>query len=399
MFELYPEKKYQKEIVIAPHANEAYLNIILLKLSLYCKNNNIKLTSIGSMNQLPFFSIFSDKVILQDIGTDDLFTMYSSFGTNAKGFQHVKNYIDVYDNQQPVIKEAKKISKEMVINFFANTKVFFRKQYFDSLNKTLKNYDDGMICCEIKNDFYSYLCKGLQKINDNKVIGIDKKFQKEIAAKNPKQFMTLQVMLGLMKGWRWINAGGSCHVFSILPCRSIFMSETDKHLTPESERCIKALNMQRYGSMPQILTFPFVITGASYELSRMLTPVSQQFINNLVACGKLPDERPEVKIRKFHEHIEDVKKRRKLINYLTEKKIEFFRNKKNKICDMKFDLDGSIKAKHFNESFWSVLDNQLFIKNNNLTTTAYFENIDMSKKDHHGKFLFSTNTTHSWRIK
>src|SRR4051794_32661264 len=48
---LRPWQKYRTRLLIAPHHCEAWLNIDLLKLALYCRAQQIELVAIGHENQ------------------------------------------------------------------------------------------------------------------------------------------------------------------------------------------------------------------------------------------------------------------------------------------------------------------------------------------------------------
>lgn len=242
--------EYTKEIIIAPHYCETYLSYQLLRLWMYCQNNRIKIISVGTMNQLPLFGMFSDEVILQPSNLNTLFTPESSFGGTITHLKSIPQFRDVYTRFDEN-KASESILTEDVVRAFMEPKVYLRKSTVDLFQKL--ELPQNAICCEIKKHFYPKLYSLLEK---HKLIGLDKTWQKTMAGNIGDHFMGIQILACVKKGWRFIAAGGSVNLFSIIPIHTALALETQFDFGFEHQEIFKKLSYHRYGTIPQTISFP-----------------------------------------------------------------------------------------------------------------------------------------------
>lgn len=247
---------YDKEIVIAPHYNETYISLELFKLSIYCKKNRIKITSIGSMNQFTFFGLFSDEVIcLKDTHLHNIYSSnYSSFGTDASYFSQIPNFKDIYGGGMGMhgFEEANEISIDEVINKFVFPNIYIRSStidYFRSLS-----LPSNSIYCEVKTHFYPKLTS-IIKNNFPDAIGLDKNFQRDLLKEAGDHFMGVQLLASLFKGWQFIAAGGSVNLFNVLPVRPLCFLENQDDLTSDFIKAALIFSEKRYGAKPNFINF------------------------------------------------------------------------------------------------------------------------------------------------
>lgn len=247
---------YDKEIIIAPHWNESYINLELFKLAIYCKKNKIKLTSLGSMNQLPFFGTFSDEVIcLKDTHLHNIYSSnYSSFGTDGSYFKQIPNFVDIYAGGMGMLgfPEANSVSIDEVIETYTFPSIFLRKStldYFSSLS-----LPSDIIYCEVKSHFYPKLTN-IIKNNFPDAVGLDKNFQRELLKDAGDHFMGVQLLSSFFNGWQFVAAGGSVNVFSTLPVRPLLFLENNEDLTDDFIKAVSIFAKDRYGAAPKLINF------------------------------------------------------------------------------------------------------------------------------------------------
>ena len=247
---------YNSEVVIAPHYNETYISLELFKLAIYCKKHKIKVTSIGSMNQLPFFGLFSDEVIcLKDTHLHNIYSSnYSSFGTDASYFNQIPNFKDVYGGSMDIngFPEVNEVSIDEVIQEFVFPPIFLRRSTIDFFQSLSLPQD--IIYCEIKTHFYPKLTN-LIKDNFPDAIGVDKDFQRDLLEKSGDHFMGVQLLASLLKGWQFVAAGGSVNLFNTLPIRPLCFLENQGDLTDEFIEAATIFANKRYGAKPNFINF------------------------------------------------------------------------------------------------------------------------------------------------
>ena len=247
---------YDSEIVIAPHYNETYISLQLFKLAIYCKKHKIKVTSIGSMNQLPFFGLFSDEAIcLKDTHLHNIYSSnYSSFGTDASYFNQIPNFKDIYGGSMGIngFPEVNEISIDEVIKEFVFPPIFLRRSTIDYFKDL--SLPQNIIYCEIKTHFYPKLTN-LIKYNFPNAVGLDKSFQRDLLEKSGDHFMGIQLLASFLKGWQFIAAGGSVNLFNVLPIRPLCFLENQDDLTDEFIKAAIIFAAKRYGAEPNFINF------------------------------------------------------------------------------------------------------------------------------------------------
>ena len=177
-----------------------------------------------------------------------------------------------------VLRQKKLLPKD----FYKMDKICLDSRVQQIFEKIRLDYPDNAVWCEIKDGWYEgaediilkYPPKGLLPDTLAKK-PFEKKTQKELFQKYADYYMSVQILLSVHKGVKYIGIGGSANIFSVVPVNSLFLlskeayfnaavpykqkfekeyygSSFDCVFTPairylnlkhdDSERCIKCLN-------------------------------------------------------------------------------------------------------------------------------------------------------------
>lgn len=282
-----PDKKFDHEIVVTPHYMENYGNVIFWKLKLFCEKNNIKLTSFGLLNQLPVFSIFSDKMILQNranlgqiyqgpsmVGAEKDFinlltnAEYSEVRTMWKNHILVMNppknsrkYKMLQKSMPYYVAAAKEISDEQVAERFSNLNVFIRESSLKLFHKL--KIPKNLIVCEFKTCLL-----GQQKVHlypvhkwivENKdkfiypLVGINRNFQKKMLSGCGNHYMSIQILASLLNNWQFMCQGGSANLMSILPVKSLLFNEQWINPSASVRNILRMIYRNRLGAIGETI--------------------------------------------------------------------------------------------------------------------------------------------------
>lgn len=269
-YDFSPHKKFDQSIVASMHQWENYNNVEVLKLGLWCKKHNIKLTMYGFFNQLPLFGIFADAVILQDAESwsNALYnaTEEEGFGscyiTDQVSFEKIRYYQKMFSNgvfdlsrdivfneQHPLLRDhfiendfktwplllslsEKEISDEEVVEAYANPVIHIRR--------SAKEKYDQMVCegfikpdilmCEVKTGYYcggEHLLSCFKKATEGYPIEIcmDIDFKKLLASRCGQDYMAVQMLCSAFSNWMWACYGGSSNIFPFFPIKLASVSD------------------------------------------------------------------------------------------------------------------------------------------------------------------------------
>lgn len=251
ILELNPEKQYDKEIIITPHHRENYGNVNFWKLKIYCDRHRIKLTSFGTLNQLPVFSTFSDKVILQNnFNLTQLYTPVSLAGANKAFIKHLSSaeYAEVkirwkqynvlmnpgprprpgwfaINRIVPYLGSAiREVTNEEVVKHFWNPTVWIRESTYEKYKElAAEGLPRDIVCAEFKGStaetesWVSKLCYPM--------MGMDRSFQKDLLKKCSNHFMGVQIFASMYSNWFFACRGGSSNLMIILPTKTILLDD------------------------------------------------------------------------------------------------------------------------------------------------------------------------------
>lgn len=291
IIDLNPTKKFNREIIIAPHHRENYGNTGFLKLKAYCDRYNIKITSFGLLNQLPVFSIFSDKVILQNddaalnnlyhgastAGADKSFipllskAMYAEVYTPFTQYVAIMNQTANIEDRPFMMAAAKTISDEETAEMFAHANVYIRQSSYE-LFHTLK-LPSNVIVCEFKpaigpklrpgddpNPIVNWV-KKRGKYLSFPITGLDKEFQKKLLNEVGSHYMSIQIMASLINNWIFMCYGGSSNLMCLLPVKCLTMFDFWINTNPSTQNTIRRMAELRYGDIgSKVPVFPHPVT-------------------------------------------------------------------------------------------------------------------------------------------
>lgn len=396
--DLYPTRQYTSEIIIAPHHHEAWLNTHLFKIALFCRANDIKLISIGHENQLPFFGMFSDAVILQRGALDDMFGWYSTFSTDSIGFAQLPNFVDVYKHDDLPwdhfpwdvalsIPDAKQLfpspwraiyahySLEHVLGVFSDCRIFIRsaaREAFDRLNEQ-RQLPCGAVWCEVKERFGKVNARLTNLYNAGvPLAGIDKSMQRKLVKEVGTGFMTLQILCSLFNNCRMFLAAGSAHVFAVAPVNTaVALAPADRFYTAETEQLVRKFNLHRFGSVPYVeeatLTHARDADERQYSPDAAAEPIAhwqldyfltEPAMRAYIECALSIPPRPRIEEWTWDQYI----CARQLDRFLAAPSLRFQRADGHYLSDLSLLPDGTISPRTDNESFWNQVGNALAFK-------------------------------------
>lgn len=251
---------FSGDFVISPHRSENTNNTDLLRLRLYCRDRNLKLISYGSLNQLPFLSIFSDEVWLENNSKLEMIyrtgskcdTFNGIIGDLNKYFKKVKN-VETFSKNWWDLK-IHDIKRERIVDEFASMRIYIRQSSYSLFNKLL---EDGTIpknhlWLEVKfatNFSYNFLKNGCAF--NSPMVGLNKLFQRKLLKVTKNHYMTIQLLSSLIRSNFFVCQAGSANLFSVVPVVSIMLHEWWLY---DLALCRK-MAIKRYGPIGKIIPF------------------------------------------------------------------------------------------------------------------------------------------------
>lgn len=299
---------FVQNIIIAPNHDEHFLSSELFEFQLYCHQNKIKITSFSRPNYFPFLSIFSDEIILsynhKDPGWYDTF-----FSSNEIDFEPVKKLEEFVDLDGPEktgsgFRNYKQVnnfefSSFEIVESMWSRKVYIRESTYFLFQKYVKNLPRNIIVCEIKQPGGSSDTMWLsRKINElPNVVGTDYMFQRMLLNKTKyTNYLGFQILCSLLLGWTYVCVGGSANLFSLLPIRSIILS--DNYMSLKSAEIFRIIAQKQYGEFGT--TYPIIAHSKNskdiipkinikelYEASQFLSQLPPPPINYYKRPGKI----------------------------------------------------------------------------------------------------------------
>ena len=291
--ELTHKTEYNKEIYITPFCTEHYNDVDLFKLKMLCDKRRIKLTVFGSTNYLPAFSTFADKIVLVDLHAPAQYIMRDVYCHQVSVMHShdpiliiplLPNYVDcsIVPNQKNanIIEIAmKEINDEDLENQWASLKIMVRRSTFARFEQLVSKQElpKNIIVAEVK-DLPHVRAAIKEELFERPVIGINHLWQQDMIRQFGYDYLAIQILSSMLLNWHFICAGGSARLFSILPAKTIFMSDNS---APHLQRIIRPWAIKRFGQDGAALP----ILAADYT-----------------APGVMQEAMNESNIRKIEEH-------------------------------------------------------------------------------------------------
>lgn len=395
--EFYPERAYVRTIIVAPHHHEAWLNTHLFKLALFCRAHGIRLVSIGHENQLPFFGMFSDAVILQRGPLDSMFGWYSTFSTDTAGFDQLPGWLDVYKHDTlpwaalPAVFETVPDAQnrfssplraiyghytaEHVIGVFSDCRIFIRqrdRELFDRLNAENK-LPRNAIWCEVKEKFGKVNAR-LQNLFSAGVplVGLGKAMQRELVREYGSAFMTLQILCSLLNGCRMLCAAGSAHVFAVAPANlAMALAPADRFYQAETEHIVRKFNQHRFGSVPYTeeatLTWTCTDDGRQFSAAAQDEPIAHWQLDYFLTepvmrahleCALALAPRQRVEETTWSQFRDD----RKFDVFTSGRRVRFQRADGHHLSDILLQTNGVLDPRSTNETYWNQIGDEIAFK-------------------------------------
>jgi hypothetical protein len=427
--EFYPEREYTAKMIIAPHHHEAWLNVHLFKIALFCRANRIKLISIGHENQLPFFGAFSDAVILQEGPLNDMFGWYSTFSTDTSGFKHLNGWLDVYRHDdlpwdgfpvkvEDIIPDAGArfrspwraiyghYSAEHVLGVFSECNIFVQESARELFEKL--NAENGLprdaLWCEVKERFGKVNPRLAQlQAAGVPLVGLDKSLQKQLVREHGPAFMTLQILSSLYNNCRMVLGAGSAHVFAVAPANiALAVAPADRFYSDETAQLVRKFNLHRFGAVPYVeeATLTWMCTEderqystgqedeniAHWQVDYFLTEAAMRAY---LTCALAIPPRTNVSEVSWAEF----RAQRACDAFMRGQFVRFRRNDGQHLCDLLLQSDGTIFPGADNEKYWSQVGPQLALKTH-LGQTSTVLRPTQRRGKLSGPFIYNQSITH-----
>lgn len=282
IFDVNPGGDFTDEVVYMPHHGENFGNVGFLKLKLYCTRRKIRLVTFGHLNQMPEFSLLSDRMILQtgDHLLDKLYhdkttgwQMDKSLlkrltaarfvqGHRMSGVIH--NFLLSRGNCNPawgaeitpellkehelIVAAMNEIDDREVVDAFTWPDVCIRQSTWE-LFQTL-NLPENIVCSEAKRGwaFADKITQWLEKIALKNLCGVDQVFQSKLLTQVGSHFMGIQFLASWFKNWQFVCIGGSANLFALLPVKAIMMFD-NWYKNTSTEPCLRGMARGRYGDI------------------------------------------------------------------------------------------------------------------------------------------------------
>jgi len=266
---LNPDKKFTGEIVISPCRYENFSSGILMKLKLACERRNIKITTFGSKNFFPFYSIFSDEIVVAEqlvkpawygdsistnqIYANPIFDMENFVELDAKQMKMFGHFGDMHPEWadkplHPIVVEAEAMTAEEVGERFGPWIVHVLNSSYSVFRELEPMLPKDIIVGELKLGT-SFLTE-LIKQKHFPMVGIDpvQGFQKGLLEKTGiDNYLTTQILGSWTLNWRYICGGGSSNLFCVVPMKLLFAGDFVLNDT-----IIRELSKVRYGNLGNI---------------------------------------------------------------------------------------------------------------------------------------------------
>ena len=257
---LNPKNNFLSEIIISPCRSENYVSGLLFKLKIICELMNIKLITVGNRNYFPFYSMYSDEVILT--GSNSKQSWYHDNGDGSRNNIEIENIInlpnfieldwedmEIYKATIPYKKQklnhlkklAETVSDELVAERFANWECYILE---DSYNKYLQIQNDlprDVVIAEIKKEsVLNDKVSGIHRLID---FGLDREFQRNLILKTSvDHYLTTQLLASCFLNWQYFCCGGAINLFCVVPIK--VLGAIDIYM---NESTIREISKLRYG--------------------------------------------------------------------------------------------------------------------------------------------------------
>ena len=252
--------EYKSNILISPHRHENRISTDILKFRLYCLRHSIKITSYGSMNQLPFLGIFSDEVILEtnsklseDMYNDSILTGNGVVGDPGPYAKQGTKLIDV--ERGHMRREAcHEITDDETVDYFGSMDLFIRESSYRLFRKLTHARVLPRNCFWAEILITKKLRREMTKYPYHRpVVGLDRSFQQSLLDAHHDHFMSLQVLTSLLNNVLFLCGGGSANLFVVVPVLAVAMVEQLLH--PPVQNVYRKLAERRHGSIGKEVPF------------------------------------------------------------------------------------------------------------------------------------------------
>jgi len=230
-------KIHEKEIIVSPCADEHWISTDLFKFRIYAEQNNLHVIGICSKNQIPFFSLFCDDVVLVKSDQHWYDEDYSSNGV----YHHFKNKTDIEHGS--IRGDFKKILDEDVIAKFCYRKICILESSYDKFVSL--NLPSDLIVVEFKESSVF----PIQDVKNFtlKTVGLDRQFQKDLLKKtHHEDYMSIQILASTTLNWQYLCCGGSGNLMSVIPMK--LLSLQDQTIDDSVENIVRSFAEIRYGN-------------------------------------------------------------------------------------------------------------------------------------------------------
>jgi hypothetical protein len=228
--DLYPNRKFKKEVKVLLYQDESWGNIGFFNYFMKCDREDIKVIVYSSLNFFPIASLIGHRCImtptniLNSYQYDDKKT---SFLLNWKLFSNGQ-WIFNYNFDKKEDKNIENINIDELFNFFKNRNCYISKDAYNTFCSIQHEFPINAICTELTVKLCKELIKKIEELKNPNIIGMSKEFQNNIIKKynGNINYLSYQILASILRGWKFIGFGGSASLLlSATPINCILLSD------------------------------------------------------------------------------------------------------------------------------------------------------------------------------
>lgn len=288
VYDFYPDRKFKETIHVIPYYTETWGGKEYMQCFFLADRLNIQVVFYVEENLFPFASIYCHKCVLRSKGNYDMLSRHSDinrfphelyqdrvFYFNESGYYRLLDLIGFLDakkilkkkihlgslqsNIEREVEEKRLVTDNQLFDYFRDKVIYITKNSYDAYQKIKNEFKSGEVWCEIKKEWYEDVEKIILTNDVNGIIIKDtlsiepysKKIQKRLIEQYPDSFLSIQLLLSIKNGVRFIGIGGSAQLFEMIPINTLLLFTKDRHFRMMIE-LKKELQKYQYNSIPVI---------------------------------------------------------------------------------------------------------------------------------------------------
>lgn len=225
------DRQCESTIFISPCRKEHWISTDIYKVRLYCEKHDIRIVTFGSLNHFPFYSLFSDEVVVSSPHDapswyEDPLTCRGRYSSNNIDLPPVQ-FVDVdghHERSELREKSVEEISDFEVIDRFSHKTIHLLKSAYEVfLSLDLEPHQRVVEAKRLEHEVPFLEAAKKQTTFDFKGASDDMSFQKGLLEKTTRNhYMTMQILASNLLDWQFFCCGGASNLMCVLPIKTLF---------------------------------------------------------------------------------------------------------------------------------------------------------------------------------